>query len=739
MTTPHQLTQPFDGSGIPPELKALRRWAPWKAVYNAKRGKVDKVPQNAKTPEYGISTASPEKWFTYDEALKAFINAKGMLAGIGLVMTGIEGVAGIDLDNCLDEQGCVAAWAKEVVSTLNSYTEISPSGRGLRVFGVTIADGPDWSNHEVGIEVYVGSTPRFLTVSGRHLPGTPKEMKPIAPGVLAGVRGMYGRAATAAQVARKDLPPIPDVLADLDTPVLADLELPHAVMDFLTTGDHPGDRSRILHSTSVALFSAGLSPQQVLSVLVHNPHSIEVGLDHRRQDMDRATTYMWEHHCVKAQPKARTRALTAAEFDDMSEKLEVPVDTDDDSSDMGNPISASDFEDVSEKGAAPKPAAKKPRFQIYTASAYAQNTKRLEWFIRGVMPMADLSALFGESGSGKTFLAVDMACHIALGLDWFGIPVRRSKVLYVAAEGAAGMRERTRAWCLRHGYPLEDLDGWLYILGDQPNMLEKEDVKALVGCARAACPGVRLIYLDTMAQVTPGANENSGEDMGRFLGHAKALGKALGAHIEMVGHSGKDSNKGLRGWSGIKGALDAEREVIRTKDYRAMCVTKLKDGMGEGREYRFALENVLLDFDLDDGEVSSCVVSHGEMLNESGARDAAAMERKEKAKSARAESPKALGKRHQAVADFLHKESGGRGREFAFEVAVAEVTAHLTQVGGEGVGFTSNEVDSGKATSRVRKEILPAMEKKGILRIADGTLVYLGGIVENPNPQSVQF
>ena len=94
--------QKFDGTAIPKPLRELRRWAPWAAEWNAKRNKYDKLPKNARRPEYGISTASPEKWFTYDEAVAAYTKADGMLHGVGLVLTGIKGLVGIDMDNCVD-------------------------------------------------------------------------------------------------------------------------------------------------------------------------------------------------------------------------------------------------------------------------------------------------------------------------------------------------------------------------------------------------------------------------------------------------------------------------------------------------------------------------------------------------------------------------------------------------------------------------------------------------------------
>lgn len=733
MTT-HPTLQKFDGSAIPDELKAMRRWAPWKAVYSAERGKWDKIPKHAKTPEYGISTASPEKWFTHDEALSAYIKHPDMLAGIGFVTTGIEGMTGVDLDGCLHEDGTLAEWAHTVIKALNSYTEISPSGRGLRVFVQGLIDGPDWNNHEVGIEVYGGSSPRFLTVSGRRYKDSPTGINPVAPGVLAGLRGQFGRATAAEQLAKKDIPAMPDVLPELDTPSLHDIELPPKVRDFLQYGEHAGDRSLALHSAGVALYSAGLTDQQVFSVFAHSHHAVEAALDKRRQDTDKAMVYLWVQQCVKAKPKARSRALSEADFDDLESALDLPPDDADDltknDASVGDMGGFSDLPDGvagavsgAEKDVRPK---SKYRFQIHSATEYANNIKRLKWFIKGVLPQAEISAIFGASGSGKTFAALDMAARIALGLEWFGIPCRRAKVLYIAAEGASGLRERLQAWCVANDKKLGDLDGWLYVLGDQPNLIEKEDVKALVASAKAQCAGVELVFGDTMAQMTPGANENSGEDMGRFLGHCKAIGKALNAMLALVGHSGKDGSKGMRGWSGLKGALDSECEVIRTQEFRALTVTKLKDGKGEGMEYRFTLDEVVIDFDLEDGDVSSCVVTHREVFSESGAKDIAQSEQADKRKTERTKA-KATGKRQVCAIQFFEQKAGKGGKNMAYEATLAELQEHLIA---EKV-ISSADAEHGNARSRAR-DLISSLAQRGFLTV-EGDILTVNNTLSTPN------
>ena len=730
MSTKPQL-QKFDGSAIPDDLKALRRWAPWKGVYNAERGKFDKIPRRADRPEYGISTASPEKWYSHSEALSAYIKSKGMLDGIGFVMTGIDDVVGLDLDDCLDANGNAAPWALEIVNATGSYTEISPSGNGLRIFAHGHMDGPDWNNHEVGIEVYGGESARFLTVTGKRFKDSPTQMGPVAPGFLANLRGTYGRATTAARIARKDVPPMPDLLTPMDTPAVPDIDLPPAVKDFLLHGVEGDDRSRTLHSTGVALYSAGLTDQQVFSVMAHNAHCMAIALDHRRHDIDKAHDYLWVNQCYKAKGKARPRALTMEDFDDLTANMDVPVDEGD--APTGGSV-VDDFDDVSggEKPAQ-KPAEKKGRYQILSALDYTLRTRKLSWFIKGVLPRADLAAIYGASGSGKTFITLDMACRIAMGMEWFGIPTEQTTVLYVAAEGASGMRDRVQAWCIANDVRLEDLAERLFILGDQPDMTSGEHVKALVAAARGSCPDVDLVVLDTMAQVTPGANENSGEDMGKFLSHCKLLGKVLKATVVMVGHSGKDTNKGLRGWSGLKGAMDAECEVVRTKDFRALCVTKLKDGRGEGKEYRFTLPEVLVDIDLDEGDVTSLVAQHGEVFDESGARDVAASEQAKKKSS-----KKLTGKRVLFLKTFLENRARLDGATVDYEVLMQECCQACIANGEDQIGFPDATIQNHNHKDAVKKA-LKSLEGAGVFTQSGGVVTIKGSIVENPGDVSCDF
>lgn len=295
---------PFDGSKIPEALKAQRRWAPWRAEWNEKRAKWDKIPHSASAPDYGLSTAKPDRWFSYAEALTAFEKGAGRFAGIGYVMTGPHGTIGTDLDNCVKE-GVIDPWAAEVVARLNSYTEISPSGNGLRIITLGSITG-DWNNHEVGIEVYGGHAPRFLTITGAHVADTPLDARAVAGDVMEALAVQYARARKKAEVI--DLA-IPDVMEDFVLPDVSSLPLNDKALKFLTTGECSGDRSGALHAAGVALYAVGLSDDFVFSILANNDFAMGVALDHRGQDHDRALNYLWREHCEKAKSKVSVASL----------------------------------------------------------------------------------------------------------------------------------------------------------------------------------------------------------------------------------------------------------------------------------------------------------------------------------------------------------------------------------------------------------------------------------------------
>ena len=300
---------------IPAALRALDRWAPWKAVWSEKRRKFDKIP--CQPNGYGLSTANPDRWLSFDAALTAYQANLDLFAGVGFVTTGLTDLVGIDLDGCVADDGTVAPWAQEVVDGAASYAEISPGKGGMRVF-VSGSAARDWTNHDVGIEVYGGHTARFLTVTGARIASS--DVNPAPAGWLGALEQRYSKPSSLKPAAAD----MPELLDELALPDLAECGLPTPAATFLDTGEHRGDRSGELFAAAVALFSAGMDRETVLSVLAFNAHAMEVALDHRRQDPGRALEYLWKEHVQKAQARATSKVASLDDFEDVSDSVPPP-------------------------------------------------------------------------------------------------------------------------------------------------------------------------------------------------------------------------------------------------------------------------------------------------------------------------------------------------------------------------------------------------------------------------------
>lgn len=151
---------------IPQELKKINQWVAWKAV-PGKNGKTDKIPYDPKSQ--GMAKANdPKTWGTYEQALDFYFSNMDKLAGVGLELQEKNKLVGVDLDNCFDEDGDLKEWAVSIVEQLDSYTEVSPSGKGIRIFikGTLPKNG----RKKGDFECYTSG--RFLTVTGNVVEGS---------------------------------------------------------------------------------------------------------------------------------------------------------------------------------------------------------------------------------------------------------------------------------------------------------------------------------------------------------------------------------------------------------------------------------------------------------------------------------------------------------------------------------------------------------------------------------------
>jgi uncharacterized protein (DUF927 family) len=155
---------------IPEEMRTVRQWITWTWGEVRSNGKPTKPPTDPKT---GVKCdpTNADIWTTFDEAYAA---AKRRGQGIGFVC--LNGWCGVDLDNCVDDRGALTPEAQEIVGRLISYTEFSPSRRGLHiVVKATLADDVN-TKKPFGFEMYSASG-HYLTVTGDVLEGMPLEIR----------------------------------------------------------------------------------------------------------------------------------------------------------------------------------------------------------------------------------------------------------------------------------------------------------------------------------------------------------------------------------------------------------------------------------------------------------------------------------------------------------------------------------------------------------------------------------
>ena len=248
--------------------------------------------------------------------------------------------------------------------------------------------------------------------------------------------------------------------------------------------------------------------------------------------------------------------------------------------------------------------AKKPaqRFKLLTPAELAK-LPPIEWRVRGVLPKTGITALFGPSGSGKSFLALDMLAAMSQGREWFGCRVFPCPVLYAALEGEAGISQRIQAHQKKHG-PLPA--GFRFLLQgfDLRKPVDRSD---LVSAARAAGYSDGVLCIDTLNRAAPGADENDSAAMGEIIAGAKSIQAELGGLVLLVHHTGKDATKGLRGHSSLHAALDAAIVVTREGERREWATAKSKDG-ADDQGHPFHLEVVEIGSDEEGEPITSCIV-----------------------------------------------------------------------------------------------------------------------------------
>ena len=530
---------------IPVELKKQSRWIVWCAEGRAGL-KPTKVPYDPTLPtKQHAKSNDPQTWGTFDQAMTAYLEGEGDFAGVAFVLNG-DGLVGIDIDHCVIE-GVPSMPAAALMDKLGvGYIEVSPSGTGLRGFGYAdkLEKGVNGSLDGLKVELY--SDLRFLTVTGCAVKADPlthlNGFTELAKVIRASTTSRSTSMTTSGPQEDRHGTWIRQVLS----------------------GEVYHDSLRDFASSMIA---SGMQPGAVVSCL-RGLMNASVGPRDER----------WKARLTEI-PQLVNSAVAkfSPQVVDISRIVEQPE------------IAANDG----------GPAG---RFRVLTAAQLAQ-AEPIKWIIRGLLPQVGLAALFGPSGSGKSFLTLDLSASVASGIfEWYGMPVMQCPVTYCVLEGEGGMGKRIAAW---EKYRAQKMPEALRFIAQQFDLTKPKDVEELARAIRDAGGANGLIVLDTLNRAAPGSDENSSKDMGVIIANTKALQLLTGGMVLLVHHTGKDETKGMRGHSSLFAAMDCVIGVV-TGNGLSWTVAKSKDDV-TGRLHGFRLEQVIVGQDEYGDDITSCV------------------------------------------------------------------------------------------------------------------------------------
>lgn len=545
------------------ELALLPQWVAWQ--YEERDGKKTKIPYTATTQR--ASSTDPATWATFDEVCEAA--GRYRRNGVGFVFSPDDKYVGIDLDACIGpETGLMESWAEEIVAQFDSYTEYSPSGWGVKIWAK--GELPSLSRHKTNvhpelplwshgksraIEVYDRS--RYYTVTGKPWPDTRRHIVARQEEIDSLLESAFVRIAPSSTSQPSNLPK-PAIS-------LSDEELLNAARasrngvkfsELYDYGEFTSGQESEADSALVYMLAFMTKDPAQIDRLFRNSKLMRAKWDAKRGDST------WGANEI-----ANAIATVKETYTPPGRKVKASL-----AWGKIRPEVAPPEEDEEDDEAEP---AKPKRFKVKTRAEFMLSADP-QWLVDGILPFPGQTLLYGPSGLGKSFVGLDLACSVATGLQWLGHDVVQGDVLYIAGEGQAGFKKRLASWESARNVQAEQL----YWLTDAPQFMEASEVEAVLEALAIAGANPALIIIDTLARTLVGGDENSAQDVGKYLASMEALKAMAGANIMVIHHSGHAVSERPRGSSSIMGAADTLIGLTGDKASMRLVLTceKQKDG-----------------------------------------------------------------------------------------------------------------------------------------------------------------
>ncbi|MGN8064386.1 phage NrS-1 polymerase family protein [Ralstonia sp. 22111] len=575
---------PVNFDGIPASLRNHPHWVLWR-FEQTENGKWTKPPYQV-SGRYA-KPDDPATWATFDEVRAAY--QAGDFDGIGINLR--DDLVGVDLDHVLDASGELEPLAAEIVGRFHgTYMEKSPSGDGLHILTYGTFGRFGKGTEHKNFECYGEDSKRYFTVTGYELSdGADITDQPKALDWL--YRAHFNKSTAAdANVAQKTDSGAANVAQKTDSGVAKILDDAVILADAVKAGS--GERFRKLfddgdYSDYPSQSEADLALANMLARF-----TLDSGqLDRLFQVSALFRPEKWNKpHSGDGKTYGQMTIEKALSGQNAGTGIQTAGKTSTDSP---------------------------HNYEFVRASDFMGETTKTEWLIDGVLEQNTTCMLFGASGSGKSFVAMDWACCVATGTDWHDQEVESAPVFYIVGEGLNGFRRRLKVWEKINGVSLE---GKPFHLLKHPVPLSDRDSardlsNAIAGLVSNEKPC--MIIIDTLARNFGDGDENSNSEVNRLMSNIDThLRIPFNASVVLVHHSGNNEKDRARGASALKAAMDHEYRVDRrSSGDRVLQCTKMKDGP-EDFEFHFQIENVFLGGDESAG--AGALIPLDEQTNKNG-------------------------------------------------------------------------------------------------------------------------
>lgn len=217
------------------------------------------------------------------------------------------------------------------------------------------------------------------------------------------------------------------------------------------------------------------------------------------------------------------------------------------------------------------------KFRLIPAHEVMKNIKPVEWLVEDLIERNSFAEIFGESGTYKSFLALDIALCVATGTFFHGRPVTQGAVVIVIGEGLNGYGRRLAAWQKHHGIDLSDSP--IFVSSIAAQFLENDsaaEVENAIASVKEIHGKVELVLIDTLNRNFGPGDENGSKDMTKFIA---ALDSRIGSDVTrlIIHHTGHSNKDRARGSYVLPAALDCEIQVSKKDGLITLINNKQKD------------------------------------------------------------------------------------------------------------------------------------------------------------------